>query len=440
MHDLVPRLLFFVALAGVLFAAGLLAAHYRLFPYPQLIAAKDTARDLLGEAVRPHYVGPARYPRQGARTLRPGQVAPGVTLITGYWREGDSDDWFPGIRIIDRDGTVLHHWKVEPHRLWPESPHDDRARGNFNVPRMYVHGTHLYPDGDIVFNVEYLGLFRLDSCGSVEWKLPYRTHHSVYAADDGTLWVSGLRWAEEPGIKADLYRGLRVPYVDETAVQVSPEGEILREISLLDVMFLSGYGYFFEKFEMRTGDITHLNDIEVLEADMADAFPTLEAGDIVMSLRNIDTVAVFDPDRLRIKALLNLPLHSQHDPDFMPDGTILIYNNNSDGTAFGANYGGSEIIAWDPATGETRLVYGRDRQQFYTISGGKQQPLDNGNLLITESRMGRIFEVSPEGRLVWEWLAEPFADGLVAELLEGSRYPFSAEQVRAWDCGPDAAG
>lgn len=71
-------------------------------------------------------------------------------------------------------------------------------------------------------------------------------------------------------------------------------------------------------------------------------------------------------------------------------------------------------------------------QRFYTKHGGKVQRLENGNLLITEARRGRVFEVDEAGRTVWEWVAQRYNSKLVPEVLEGTRYALSAEQVAAW--------
>ena len=45
-----------------------------------------------------------------------------------------------------------------------------------------------------------------------------------------------------------------------------------------------------------------------------------------------------------------------------------------------------------------------DAQPFWSNVRGDQQRLANGNTLITESEGGRIFEVSPDGEIVWEFI------------------------------------
>jgi arylsulfotransferase ASST len=58
---------------------------------------------------------------------------------------------------------------------------------------------------------------------------------------------------------------------------------------------------------------------------------SFEAGDLLISLRTIDLVAVVDPDDYRVKWWSNGPWIGQHDPDFASDGTISVYNNTGRG-------------------------------------------------------------------------------------------------------------
>ena len=51
-----------------------------------------------------------------------------------------------------------------------------------------------------------------------------------------------------------------------------------------------------------------------------------------------------------------------------------------------------------------RRYGGSDEFPFFTRWLGYVQRLQNGNTLVTESSQGRIFEVTAEGRIVWEYL------------------------------------
>ncbi len=420
--------LFIASIVLLAFGYGIAAGKYKLFPYA---AVHDALTAFKTQLDRPHHLSPIRYDSVGTQIHDRKSIAPGVTLLTSYWPE---TDWKPGIRIIDTDGNKLHHWIVDPAELWPTSPHTDAMAGQKNEPSNYIHGTYLFSNGDVLFNIEYLGLIRLDACGQVVWKLPYRTHHSISRDEDGNFWVSGAKWVDVGSERAAAFFGLLPPFFEETALKVSPDGEILSELSLLKALFDGGYQHLLWRYKQRSGDVTHLNDVEALSSDLANQYPLFTAGDLVVSLKHISTVAVLDQSG-KIKWLKSEPFYYQHDPDFEDDGWIVVFDNRTDGSDTGEYLGGSVISAINPASGETRQLYPTEGSSvFFTDAGGKHQLLENGNRLITEARAGHVFEIDHTGRIVWEWFQQPFDAELVPEVLEGSRYNLSPEAVARWPC------
>ena len=76
---------------------------------------------------------------------------------------------------------------------------------------------------------------------------------------------------------------------------------------------------------------------------------------------------------------------------------------------------------------------------FFTPFMGRAQKLKNGNTLITEAAFGRIFEITEEGKMCWEYMNEDFADykGLDAcEIEEYFDYPANAV-FRAYEYTPE---
>jgi hypothetical protein len=127
------------------------------------------------------------------------------------------------------------------------------------------------------------------------------------------------------------------------------------------------------------------------------------------------------------------PLIRQHDPDFEPDGSIVIFDNNDDTTRTGEYWGRSRIIQVNPATNAWRVLYPTSADQpFYSQEGGKHELLPNGNRLIVEANAGRIFEVTPEGETVWNWVIESEDAEFLPEVLAASRYP--ADYAAAASC------
>ena len=93
----------------------------------------------------------------------------------------------------------------------------------------------------------------------------------------------------------------------------------------------------------------------------------------------------------------------QHDPDFLANGNILLFNN-IDLKLNEAGERVSSVIEFNPQTQAVEWSFsGTQSEPLYTSARGSQQRLPNGNTLITESQSGRIIEVTRTGEVVWEY-------------------------------------
>jgi len=404
---------YFFASAGsvvvlAIFAFGVGVGAFKLFPYPLLEQGAAAVRDWIRYPWHHVRLRPEKFlaPRPAAALASAGPAVrsrgafEGVTFVDGFFGQAT------GMRLIDMNGEVLHEWRASFNELWPDAAHVERALHDWDAQ---IHGAVLYPNGDVVFNFQYGGLARIDACARPIWRLAEQTHHSVYEDEKGHLWVPSRRRHDTPSAALP---GAPVPYYEDLVLEVSPDGRVLREISVLDVIVEGGHqGLLYANGEHGAvlnlpldGDFTHLNDVEVLEPSLAPAFPMFEAGDLLLSLRNLNLLLVVDPDTETVKWWMVGPYLRQHDPDFLPSGRISVFDNRRDG-AGGEVLGGSRILEIDPATREVSVVYGdREDQRFYTETMGDHQHLPNGNVLITESEVGRAFEITPSGAIVWSYV------------------------------------
>jgi hypothetical protein len=111
-------------------------------------------------------------------------------------------------------------------------------------------------------------------------------------------------------------------------------------------------------------------------------------------------------------------LYFQHDPNWIPagypgEGHLLIFDNGGTPRPYSRIVevapvmdadGNYQLPAGEAAPAEVVWTYTADPvEDFYSplISGAKRQP--NGNTLITEGLNGRIFEVTTEDEIVWEY-------------------------------------
>jgi hypothetical protein len=102
------------------------------------------------------------------------------------------------------------------------------------------------------------------------------------------------------------------------------------------------------------------------------------------------------------------PFRSQHDPDVLPNGRILLFDN----TGHLGPEGPSRIVELDILSQQVHWCYaGTAADPLYSLVRSGQQMLPNGNVLITESDAGRIQEVTRGGEIVWEFRNPVSLDG-----------------------------
>jgi hypothetical protein len=117
----------------------------------------------------------------------------------------------------------------------------------------------------------------------------------------------------------------------------------------------------------------------------------------------------------------------QHNPHMIPRGlpgagNILVFDNGATsgygGTSttgnpnrYGRDY--SRVLEFDPVTKEVVWEYGTASgdERFFSFLLSNAQRLPNGNTLITIGMAGRLIEVTPDHRVVWEYQYEPNSSG-----------------------------
>ncbi len=155
-------------------------------------------------------------------------------------------------------------------------------------------------------------------------------------------------------------------------------------------------------------------------------------GDLVVSYRQTSVVGVVDraTGRFRWKWGPGEISH-QHHPTFLDNGRVLLFDNGAHRR--GVNY--SRVIEVDPETNQIAWEYrGEPSISFfsYNISSAERQP--NGNTLICEGAPGRIFEVTPNREIVWEYI-NPFF--LPRGAPGSSAFEYDNAVFRAHRYGPD---
>ena len=437
MRSSAAKIAFVVSLMAISFLYGFGARAWGLFPNAFLEQAWRQAK-VVAPFHPPNFVNPRVYDRQGVRQVAPDEMQSGLTLVTSMW--DGPEGWRPEVRLLDRSGRLVHRWRLNPPALFPDSL-DQRRIG-----QRYIHGSHLQPDGTLLVNFGQVGTVQVDACDTVEWRRAARSHHSIASAEDGTYWIPGSSQTPRRTTPAhpNGFPGLDAPVYHEPLLHVSDDGTVLDRLNVLDLLYANDLErHLAEAFQPqakgkgpKTKDITHVNDVEPLGPSLEDEYPLFDAGDLLVSVRNLSLVLVVDPGTGKVKWHAEDPFIMQHDPDFLGNGWIGVFDNASDFTLRGTMLGGSRIVALQPHTDSVEVRFPTAQSDtFYTAAQGKWQQLDNGNMLLTESRAGRVVEVTPEGRTVWEWITAPYSQRYVPAVTEATRYALTRSDVADWSCG-----
>jgi hypothetical protein len=308
-------------------------------------------------------------PTSWVRRYRPRKASSGFNLV--FYRRRVP-------MIIDMNGNIVHVW-----------------------PRVRVIGrARLHRDGRLaVIGTDNL-IKEYDWEGNLTWffQLPREgdfPHHDLRKLDNGNYLILG----RDITTHAD--------YVWE----INEEKEIVWE------WWSSDHIEDFPTWDLESRDPTHSNSIQALPPNR-----WFEAGDerfrpgnILVSARNLDTIFIIDRVTGEVVWTYSRGLDRQHEAvmaseDLRDAGLILIFNN---GLEDRYAYRESAVQAIDPVAAEGVWEY--RSENFFSSAGGIAQLLPGNTTLIASSRGGRVFEIMPDGRFVWEWVP-PFNPMRVARL------------------------
>lgn len=99
-----------------------------------------------------------------------------------------------------------------------------------------------------------------------------------------------------------------------------------------------------------------------------------------------------------------------------------------------AYLGGSRIVSVQPHTDSVRVCFPtRHSAPLYPRVQG-QWRLPNGNMLLVDRDAGRVTEVGPDGRPVWNWVHGPHGKSKVPVVTGAHRYDLTRKEVASWPC------
>ena len=427
---ILPIVVTILGLVVLAFVGGAVAGLNEVWPAKQLhnawlgFKALTEQRRQLNEGDR--YVGglaeAERTTAKGVTVYNKAKAFEGLTLYTSGHDQV--------AMLIDMEGKVVHEWRTPFREVWQDG--NPFVKNPLPDSRIFYRTAKALPDGSLLAVYESVGdtpygygLAKLAKDGSVEWTYDRNAHHDIDIAPDGRILVldQEIQQDDLPPPRPEV---LEPPRMEDFLAILSPDGEVLKRFSLLDAMMNSPWRDYFHMLSFYipgTGDVMHTNSVEYVTAEKARVFPFAKEGQVLISIRELGTLAVVDPETETITWATKGFWVGQHDPDILENGDLLLFDNNG---VYGATHG-SRVVEFDPKTFEVVWSYGapdKDEPLESVVRSG-QERLPNGNTLIEESNAGRLVEVTRDGEIVWEYI-NPERGGedkpRVAVIMLGGRY------------------
>lgn len=351
-------------------------------------------------------------------------VDPGYVLISHFDRQLKQ----PVIELIQIDGfEVLYQW-IPPIEKILNTRHQKAEEERILASEVKVNWPTLRPDGSIICHAANR-ILRLDKDNRIVWiDQETHIHHSLTTGPDGNIYANTGKFAPAPEVER-----LLPGYQDEGYAVYTPGGDMLTSYSATDILFENGYkNLVIGSSYIDIWDLLHINDCEPVWQDAG----ILKRGDVLLSLRNISTIAVFRPGTGEIVALKQGPWLYQHDPTAMDNGNISIFNNDiifthehgaRDHTPF------SSVYIWNPQTNETQKYYQDilEKIWMHSVTAGHCEILDNGDVFIEESERNRLLRVA-EDKVRWEYINTPAESPDITGELSGCTYYYPDEISLDW--------
>jgi hypothetical protein len=293
------------------------------------------------------------------------------------------------VYLIDMEGKVVHTWNM---------PYPPGSSG-YLTPRGRLFYNGKIPDSTHLGQQAFKGgaALEVDWNSKVLWEVKEAGHHhdGVRLRNDNVLLVSARTLPEEivrqvrggrPGSEFDNGK----MYADYL-VEMTTDGKPVWEWRV------------WEHLDPVNDPITFSQDARD-EWTHANGVSEMPDGNLLLSFRNISTVIMINRQTGAVYWKLGPPpLSGQHAPVLLDNGNVLLFDNGPHRVDESLPY--SRVLEIEPATKKIVWKYQETIvTSFYSPRISNAQRLPNGNTLICEGVFGRMFEVTADGAVVWEYV------------------------------------
>jgi hypothetical protein len=306
-----------------------------------------------------------------------------VTILTN--QSSDGYTLYEG-QLIDMQGAVVQRW---------------------NFSYLSVLDSTGYYYGQAYFEAPLWGKFTFND--TPVWTSTIPIHHEIYPTVNGTVIALGKEVQE--------YNGRLIEF--DTILEFDENGTLIDNFSIWNAFEQ------FKQFHKPTNldspswvelpddharenasvwgakhDYYHMNSLSVIPKNaMQGVHPAFNPGNLLISFRHGNMLFILDRVHKNITWLaiddqVKDGLQGQHAPVMDESGSIFVLDN-------GRYRQSSRILRINPVT--LSILWEYSAPNFFTLSQGYLQLLPNGNLLVTQSEQARVFELTPNKTIAWEF-------------------------------------
>lgn len=353
------------------------------------------------------------YPK-GTTLYKPGKCFHGYTIFSLPIKGNQG-----GVFLIDGNGKIVHEWKLDSSNIKAWLVPRAKLLNNGHV--IVVRGHMMSKDG---------GIQEYDWDGRLVWEYSpplgyFGPHHDVFRKTSGnTLLICREEVPKKYREKAEDPRRRDLLYSD-VILEVTPDKKIIwdwHEYEYLNInrcnkiVALSDWWRWPNTIPHNNTitDWTHTNTVQALPKNKwhDEGDERFKPGNILVSLRQLDLILLVDRDTKRMvwdyTGDYKGGLSGQHESYMiekgMPgSGNILIFDNGASPYKDLVHTGCSFVLEVNPISKKVVWKY-ENAEKFHSTFTCSSQRLPNGNTLINETAGGRIFEMTAEGEIVWEYV------------------------------------
>lgn len=360
----------------------------------------------------------------GVTVYEPEKCYNGCTIVNPYRSET--------IFLVDMVGRVVHIWKADYEKRG-ESWFTRRLPSG-NWMSLIYRSKHLEdasspardPDSFSCQDFES-EVVEFDWDGNVVWRYScsrdWNIHHDMARLQNGDTLILMEKEAKVRNISDKLI-------AENFFIEVDPQQNIVWEWYTTNHFDEFGYSKKAKHLMYEHGrDIFHTNTLSVLPGnELGRKDKCFTEGNILSCQRNTNLIYIIDKQSKEVVWKWgDGHLVGPHHPVMLANGNILIYDNGGQAGYPLRCRPYTRLVQINPISEEIVWQYSHEpyffkpTSKFFSSSWGSVQCLPNGNIFSLDCHKGRLFEVTPSGEIVWEYIS-PFVGAWGGKRLDRGIY------------------